>query len=233
MKPLTSSATNMPGVPRSRLHVTFFYILYLLVAGLANALIAGVAQAQADWPTFAFDMQRTGFNPHEHTLGPQNVGSLHLHWTADLGAPITAQVTALSNVATPAGSINVIYAATLLGDVYALEAGSGTLIWHNKLGAALTLCADFAASQHRIGVIGTPTIDRSRNALFVVSGDGKLHSLDLGTGEEHAGWPIPFLASSDSPLFNFVYGSPTLSSAHPFTWRQPVLVIIRRIMGKW
>jgi outer membrane protein assembly factor BamB len=201
----------LPANYGSRLYIALSYVVFILVAGLAaNALTAGGARAQADWPTFGFDNQRTGFNPEERVLGPQNVRGLHLHWAVDLGGPITAQATALSNVATAAGSRNVIYAATLLGDVYALDAQSSALIWHRKLRSLPTLCSDFAASGYQIGVIGTPTIDRTRNALFVVSGDGKLHSLDIGTGEEQAGWPTDFLASSDSPLFNFVYGSPTL-----------------------
>jgi outer membrane protein assembly factor BamB len=191
-----------------------FNYLALLLTGLAiSGMASGTARAQADWATFAFDMQRTGFNAQEHVLNPQTVRGLHLHWSLDLGGPMTAQAIVLSNVATSDGPKEVIYAATLLGDVFALDARSGAVIWHRKLGFVPTLCSDFAASGYRIGVIGTPTIDRSRNALFVVSGDGRLHSLDIGTGQDLSGWPISFLDSLDLPLFNFVYGSPTLSGS--------------------
>ncbi len=203
------SSTNR----KTCLHIVLGSVAALQVGLVISGMTAGIAKAQADWTTFAFDTQRTGFNSQERVLSPQTAGSLHLRWAVDLGGPMTAQATALGNVATPVGPRNVIYAATLLGDVFALDVQNGALIWHRNLGFLPTLCSDFAASGYRIGVIGTPTIDRSRNALFIASGDGRLHSLDVGTGQEQDGWPIRFLDSLDLPLFNFVYGSPTLSGS--------------------
>ncbi|MBV8397592.1 MAG: hypothetical protein JOZ17_02485, partial [Acetobacteraceae bacterium] len=163
--PSAFSLTKATSMSRIRVHVG---VLIRAVAILFYTLAhpATSANAQADWPTFAFDMQRTGFNPRESILGPQTVSNLHLLWSVDLGGPVTAQATLLSNVETSAGAKAIVYVSTLLGDVFALNAADGAVVWHRSLGFVLTPCSDFSASGYRIGVIGTPSIDRSRKCPF-------------------------------------------------------------------
>jgi glucose dehydrogenase len=69
----------------------------LIIVPVATAGAAGVGRAagaegprhpaqQVDWSTYGFDLQRTGYNPDESTIGVGNVGGLHVAWSANLGA---------------------------------------------------------------------------------------------------------------------------------------------------
>ena len=181
--------------------------LCLIVTVLA-VVMSFSARAQTDWSTFGFDAQRTGYNPNETALSAQNVSTLAPIWSKDIGGPILTQPTLLQGVATFRGSFDVLYAATLYGDVYAMYASTGATLWHQRVAAVQTYCDDFAQSGGYVGVIGTPTFDRANNRMFLVAGDGNLHALDIATGSELPGWPIQVVDLSNTGRL-FVYGSPT------------------------
>jgi glucose dehydrogenase len=125
--PAAFSPTKAPSMSRIRVQIgVLIRALAILFCTLAHP--AAPANAQADWTTFAFDMQRTGFNPHESILGPQTVSNLHLLWSVDLGGAVTAQATLLSNVETSTGTKAIVYVSTLLGDVFALNAADGAVV---------------------------------------------------------------------------------------------------------
>jgi len=161
------------------------------------------APAQTSWTTFGFDHERTGYNPEETTLSPGNVGGLTAKWNVDLGGTITAQ---------PVLAGNLVYAATGLGKVYALDASTGTAVWSVQLGTTSVDCGDF--DQNTVGVIGAPTIDPTNNRIFVVSGDDLLHALDLGTGNELPNYPLQLMYPANNAPRTFVYASPTYSPAN-------------------
>ena len=160
-------------------------------------------RAQTSWTTFGFDQERTGYNPQETALTAQNVSSLSLQWSADLGGPMTAQ---------PIEANGLVYGATWAGTVYALDSGSGAVVWGVQLGTQQTDCDDFAPSGGAVGVIGTPTIDLANGRIFIVSGDDLLHALDPGTGSELAGYPLQLMGPANNAPRTFVYGSPTYDS---------------------
>ncbi|MGF6600194.1 outer membrane protein assembly factor BamB [Paraburkholderia sp. GAS448] len=184
------------------------------VSAATRALTPGAALASSftatDWPTFGMNAQRTGNNPVETVLTTSNVAGLRTHWTTDLGGPILTQPTLAAGVNINGVLTDVVYAATLQGDMFALNASTGALIWQQHVAPVHTTCHDFAASGGNIGFIGTPTIDRTRNQLYIVSGDGFLHAYDLATG---ADLPALHVAIPDAVNISrtFVYGSPTLS----------------------
>ncbi|MGF6604181.1 outer membrane protein assembly factor BamB [Paraburkholderia sp. GAS448] len=184
------------------------------VSAATRAVTPGAAVAPSftatDWPTFGMNAQRTGNNPVETVLATSNVASLRTHWTTDLGGPILTQPTLAAGVNINGVLTDVVYAATLQGDMFALNASTGAIIWQQHVAPVLTTCHDFAASGGHIGFIGTPTIDRTRNQLYIVSGDGFLHAYNLATG---ADLPALHVAIPDAVNISrtFVYGSPTLS----------------------
>ena len=182
----------------------------LATAALTPGAAAATSFTATDWSTFAFNPQRLGYNSVETVLSASNVAGLTRHWSRDLGGSITAQPTLLSGVTVGGASLNLVYAATLTGSVYALNAATGAVIWQHKLAAVQSNCGDFSASGGLVGVIGTPTLDRANHRIFVVAGDGTLHALDIATGAELAGWPVQILDSANAAPRTFVYGSPTL-----------------------
>lgn len=188
------AAANVSAVTRDR----------TLGAAVASSFTA------TDWPTFGMNAQRTGNNSVETVLTTSNVTSLRTHWATDLGGPILTQPTLATGVNIHGALTDVVYAATLQGDMFALNAFTGAIIWQQHVAPARTTCSDFAASGGNIGFIGTPTIDRLRSQLYIVSGDGFLHAYDLATGAdlEALHVAIPDAANAST---TFVYGSPTLS----------------------
>jgi len=170
------------------------------------AVAAPTARAGTDWTTFGFDVQRTGFNPQERTLGTGNVRGLKEAWTADLGGPSLTEPTVATGVLQ--GGRDLVYAGKLKGDLLAVDRLTGRQVWRTHLASLKTSCDDFPGGM--VGVLDTPTLDRSRHAVYVAAADGKLHALDEATGAERSGWPVTIVANSK---VDFVYGSPTLLGA--------------------
>jgi outer membrane protein assembly factor BamB len=177
------------------------------------AINAPSARAQTDWTTFGFDGQRTGYNPQETTLSAQNVSNLHRNWNSDLGGPISTQPTFLSGVSVPQpdGSVvqtDLVYVGTQPGLFYALNAGSGTIIWNVRLPTSVTPCTGVFPGDV-VGIIGAPTIDRANGRIFVVAGDDTLHALDPATGNELAGYPLLLVGPTNAAPRTIVWSSPT------------------------
>ncbi len=185
------------------LHVVLFNLAWLVLFALAPA-----ARAQTDWRTFGFDVQHTGYNPHETVLSQQSVAGLGLLWSTPVGGPVLTQPTVLSRVPLSSGTVDLVYVATLNGDVFALNAATGAIVWKHTVPNVQTDCDDFAATGGLVGVIGTATIDRPHNRLYIVSGDGNLHALSIYSGGEIHGYPFQILDPANQ-LRTFVYGSAT------------------------
>jgi polyvinyl alcohol dehydrogenase (cytochrome) len=91
-----------------------------------------------------------------------------------------------------------VYAATENDTVYALDAGSGAVVWRRSLGTAVpagTLpCGDISPT---VGITSTPVIDRSSGRIYAVadtlSGGAVSHqlfALDAATGAVVPGFPV-------------------------------------------
>ena len=92
------------------------------------------------------------------------------------------------------------------GDLYAIDASSGTMVWHRNLGSRRTQCGDIPDGV--FGVSGSPFLDRANNRMFVVGGDGNMYALDLSTGASLPGWPV--VVTSD-PAHEHTYGAVNVS----------------------
>jgi glucose dehydrogenase len=79
--------------------------------------------------TRSFDNARTGVNPHESILTPQNVGSnllrkqFSLHVNDD--PRIEAQPLYVKGVHTPHGVRDVLYVCTMANNIWAFDAANG------------------------------------------------------------------------------------------------------------
>jgi outer membrane protein assembly factor BamB len=163
-----------------------------------------------DWPTFGYDLARTGYNPNETTIGTGNVGSLQLLWSTNLSSSgIVGQPVLASNVTVAGTSRNLMYVGTLSGVFAALDADTGAIVWQKSVGVATYFCG----ASLPFGVGGTATIDRSQSRVFVADGNLQLHALDLATGAEAAGWPVAIPQSPLDSTHNFVYAGLTFNAA--------------------
>lgn len=160
--------------------------------GLAAALFltaAFVFAQSGQWITFGHDPQRSGNATDEHAFSLSNVSRLGLVWKTTvpneplflngLTAPLL-----IRGVKTSSGVKNIVIVAGSFDHMYAMDAETGDVLWKS----------DFEASQPRpengagwlcpYALNDTPVIDPKRARVFVVSGDGRLHTLDLADGHE-------------------------------------------------
>src|SRR5690349_3500697 len=75
-----------------------------------------------DWPEYMYDGGRSGFNPGEAKLSPDNAKNLKLLWKVKLGdgSPIAAQPIVYSGT---------IYLGSWDGFMYALNTADGSVNW--------------------------------------------------------------------------------------------------------
>jgi len=159
-----------------------------------------------DWATYGFDLERTSHNPREVTLGRDNVGRLGQIWATDVGGVVAASPVLASDVSVDGTALDLLYIATAHGDLYALDAATGRVVWQRNLGSQVTTCADMPGAV--FGITDTPFVDRTTQSLFVVGGDGGLYALDLATGATRAGWPLTI---TSDPAHEHVWSAITLA----------------------
>lgn len=105
---------------------------------------------------------------------------------------------------------NVVYEGTEGGDLYALRARDGAVVWHQNLGTATVNCG----GPQTYGIGGAGTISFSSpgaGVIYIAGGDGAVHALDLATGAEQSGWPVKGVFK---PSHEHVFGGLNLFDGH-------------------
>jgi hypothetical protein len=170
-----------------------------------------------DWPTFAFNNQRTGESP-DTTITKNNVQSLTVGWqkthlgNSDFNVqtqPIVA--TGVQNVSIDGKTHNIVYVGGGSGTFYAFDAYTGAYLWSRYLGSGTYTCD----AQATFGIQGTPALDKANGAIYVPDGLHRVHALDLASGKELAGWPVDLVApgtdnGSPGDLHEFAHTALTL-----------------------
>jgi hypothetical protein len=198
---------------------TLFLASGLALLGMLLS-IAGTARAQ-NVLTQHNDISRSGANNSETILTPSNVNtsSFGKLFSQSVDAQIYAQPLYVSGVAISGkGTHNVVFVATENDSIYAFDAdnnggANASPLWKITLldgahgaasGATAIPQADLSTADIYpiIGITGTPVIDASTGTLYVVgktkeSGTyvQRLHAIDITTGNEKFGGPVPLSAS--------------------------------------
>jgi len=123
-----------------------------------------------DWPEYMYDGGRSGFNPGETELSPDNARNLKLLWKVKLGdgSPIAAQPIVYSGT---------IYLGSWDGFMYALNPADGSVKWKKDTGVTnSSLCTPSNA-----GISSAPAV--TNDALYFGGGDGNFYALNPGTGD--------------------------------------------------
>src|SRR5580698_10623424 len=212
--------------------------------------------AQVDVLTQHGNQQGTGWNSKETTLNQTNVkpGFFGKLFSYSVDDQIYAQPLVATQVNIPGvGVRNVIYIATVNNSVYCYDADSlpaSGAYWHINLtpagtrppmnsdmtGACNGAYTDFTGD---IGIIGTPVISKSGGAgtMYVVSrclnpGTGVfsqyLHALDITTGKDLSGSPMPITATVTGSGPGNVNGVITFNPQHQN--QRPGLLLLNGIV---
>lgn len=153
--------------------------------------------------TRSFDNARTGVNPQESVLTPQNVGSnllrkqFSLHVTDD--PRIEAQPLYVKGVHTPHGVRDVLYVCTMANNIWAFDGANGQPIWNNPINLGKPVKPngteiDMFGINILWGILSTPVIDAETGIMYVVSWSSdtghvadavhRLHARDIKSGAQ-------------------------------------------------
>lgn len=163
-----------------------------------------------DWDSFGFDLNRSGYNPYETTVGANNVGTLQQVWVYNVGSGMLHEPVYAYAVNVNGQPTSVIYAGSEYGStMYAINASTGATVWQDPVPSSSYRCGS-GTSQFAIGE--TPAIDRGKNLLYFADGQNQVHAVDLATGREAAGWPLSI--ADYTPDHNFMHGGLTYNPAN-------------------
>lgn len=185
-----------------------------------------LAWSQTDILTQHNDVGRTGQNLNETLLTPANVNSNQFGklFTHQVDGILVGQPLYASNVMMADGVMhNVVFVATQHNTVYAFDANNNlgsnvSPIWAVSLnaGGKPDPITDFGCKGtgfKEIGITSTPVIDAGKTTIYVVAktvtADGTrqfaLHALDLTSGNEILGGPVPITGTYGSESFLIEY----------------------------
>ena len=147
------------------------------VVAVVLALVAAPCSAQVDVLTNHNDNSRTGANLRERVLTPANVtGSrFGMLFKRVLDDQLYTQPLVATSITIDGGAHDVVYVTTVNNSVYAFDANdpeSTRPLWHVNFGTPANLhsanfgCLDING---QMGIVGTPVIDKTRGALYVVA----------------------------------------------------------------
>ncbi len=191
----------------------------LILAVVCVALLS-FSFAQAPFPTSRGDNARDGANTNETLLTPANVNQDHFGrlFSFPVDYWVMAQPLYMPNVNIPGqGTHNVIYVATEMDSVYAIDAETGAQLWYaSMLNGGTTArgtylpCGSLAGFTQE-GITGTPVIDPTptptapAGTMYLVAKTvlgttvrHHLHAIDITTGNEQPGSPVLITATSTS-----------------------------------
>jgi MBG domain (YGX type)/Bacterial Ig-like domain (group 3)/PQQ enzyme repeat len=195
-------------LPKRFSGLSYFCLLLLAFSGI-------LATAQVNVYTRSNDNSRTGANLQETILTPAKVNSTNFGklFSVHTDGQIYAQPLYVSNLAIAGGTHNVVFVASMLNTIYALDADTGAALWTQNYGSPI-IPQDVESDQNivwstRLGILGTPVIDPATNAMYFVSGSQpangakqfayNLNAIDITTGLPLHGSPVNISATYSTP----------------------------------
>ncbi|HEY2396563.1 MAG TPA: PQQ-binding-like beta-propeller repeat protein [Rudaea sp.] len=143
-------------------------------------MAAPLSGATADWLQFGYDQAHSGNNTAETILDADNVSGLATLYEIPLAVSVDSAPVFLSAVTTEDGSKDLLFVETRIGELLALDAGDGKIVWSRQ-----------PAIQGLAVTTSTPAIDPGRQVIYAYGLDGYVHKYQVGDGTEivAGGWP--------------------------------------------
>jgi hypothetical protein len=150
---------------------------------------------QDQWVTWGKSPYRNSYNPTETTLTASNVSGLKLLWQTTLSGVITDEPIVVANVpGASEGPVDVLYVGDAHANFYAMNAGTGKVLWSKTLQSELingessdpaqASCFDQPGGLYGIG--GSPVADATLGNVYVVDAMGYIYGLSLATGTQRS-----------------------------------------------
>jgi outer membrane protein assembly factor BamB len=150
----------------------------------------GAGQEQSgDWPRFGFDTARSEVNPESSPTTPSTVSNLHQLWHTELPGVADSSPILLHGLSFSDETRDALYVTTRDGQLVALDAADGTVLWSRQPSEPTTT----NPSPHARSSItnSSPVADSSQQYVYSYGLDGSLHKYVATTGEEvkEGAWP--------------------------------------------
>ncbi|TAN34329.1 hypothetical protein EPN29_02895 [bacterium] len=138
----------------------------------------------AGWTTYHHDNARTGYDATAPSITSPSPSA---QWNTGLDGNVYAE---------PLIWNGVVIAVTENDSIYALDEGSGAVVWHKVVGASVA--THYCSSEiNPVGITSTPVIDPSTSIVYAVGLVGPISSpkyqmfaLNLSDGSTVAGFPV-------------------------------------------
>src|SRR5437762_277301 len=185
-----------------------YSVLLVVVIWLSSAVVPADAQVNV-----------TQFHNHDSRDGLYIDSIFTQSAAANLTRDLNFDGTIVGNVyAQPlyiengSGDAAMIIAVTESNNVYALDAGNGSVIWQRNVGEPVSADDLICTKFDPMGITGTPVVDLASRALFLNAmttpdgGPTKKHlifSLNVDTGDMNPGWPVDVEATATYNGINF------------------------------
>jgi len=187
----------------------------------ATAAINAYNVATASGIMLGFNAQHTHVNPYERALTTANVAMLTQAWKTNTGGSIGSAPTVANGI---------VYISSSGGKMYAINAGTGEVLWNKPIGSYDFGCAPTVANgvvymggfDHKLYALDSETgatlwtaLTGSRigssptlanGVIYVGSDDGSLYAFDAATGKQR--WSVPigsYIRSSPAVANGVVY----------------------------
>ncbi|MEO6689626.1 MAG: PQQ-binding-like beta-propeller repeat protein [Dokdonella sp.] len=127
---------------------------------------------------FGYDAAHTGNNTAEAAVSASNVAQFIKLYQTTLAASVDSAPVYRSNVVTPSGTKNLLFALSESGRLMAIDAATGAEVW-------------FKTTSGKQPTASSPAIDPGGLFVYSYGIDGKVHKYQIGNGTEvmTGGWP--------------------------------------------
>jgi outer membrane protein assembly factor BamB len=142
-----------------------------IVVAILLSLISPTAGMATDWMMFAFDADQHANNIQESAINASNVTAL-VQVYKKYPALTTSGPVFLSNVATTAGSVDMLFVTAKDGTLLAIDASNGDTVWSQS------------TSHLSNRVDAAPVVDPNRQHVYGHGADGKIHKYAVTDGTE-------------------------------------------------
>ena len=178
-----------------------FALLGLLA--LAGASGAATTKQGGDWTRFGYDAQRSSSGPAATGITAANVRRL-VRQRVELDGTVDSSPIYLRGVTVAGRAHDTFFVTTTYGKTEAIDATNGRMLWRFTPPGY----SSWAGSARITNA--TPLADPSRQFVYAVSPDGKIHKLSVSNGREAAGWPVTITRDSThekiAPPLNYSRG---------------------------
>jgi polyvinyl alcohol dehydrogenase (cytochrome) len=176
---------------RQRGHRGGGWLLGIVVGISLVALVSPSASGAGpvDWPTYLYGRGHSSFNDRAVVITPQDASTLMPAWSSpwlpdDFPDPTTTDPPRNILTSSPTEYRGRIYIGANTGVFYALDEGTGAVVWKRFAKQPLYRAATTNCQARGFSSTAAVAIDPSRGtaAVYVAAGDGYLYALDAATG---------------------------------------------------